>query len=129
MAAGNVLLNTNAVIALSRGDSSLKRFVVASGRAFISVLTLGELYCGTERSQRRAANLADLSAAVSRFAVLDCTTATAVGYGRLKQILAARGKPIPQNDLWIASTAIEYGLLLVSRDHHFEGIAGLAPSG
>jgi tRNA(fMet)-specific endonuclease VapC len=116
-------------MALSRGEPSIKRLVIASGRAFISVVTLGELCYGAERSQRRSENLAELSAAISRFAVLDCTTATAVEYGRLKQILAARGKPISQNDLGIAATAIEYGLLLVSRDRHFEGIEGLALGG
>jgi tRNA(fMet)-specific endonuclease VapC len=129
MATGKVLLDTNAVIALSRGEPSIKRLVIASGRAFISVVTLGELCYGAERSQRRSENLAVLSAAISRFAVLACTTPTAVEYGRLKQMLAARGKPIPQNDLWIAATAIEYDLLLISRDRHFEGIEGLALAG
>ena len=32
---------------------------------------------------------------------------------------------LPDNDLWIAATAIQYGLTLAARDHHFTWIAGL----
>ncbi len=32
---------------------------------------------------------------------------------------------LPDNDLWIAATAMQYGLTLVARDQHFTWIAGL----
>lgn len=34
-----------------------------------------------------------------------------------------RGHPMPQNDMWIAATAIARGFALVSCDEHFERIA------
>jgi tRNA(fMet)-specific endonuclease VapC len=33
--------------------------------------------------------------------------------------------PIPENDLWIAACALQYGFVLVSRDGHFEYVEGL----
>lgn len=37
-----------------------------------------------------------------------------------------KGLILPDNDLWIASAAIQYSLTLAARDHHFMWIAGLA---
>lgn len=32
---------------------------------------------------------------------------------------------IPTNDLWIAATAAEHGLPLLTRDAHFQGLPGV----
>jgi tRNA(fMet)-specific endonuclease VapC len=39
--------------------------------------------------------------------------------------LRGEGRPIPENDLWIAATASEHGLVLVTRDEHFDRVEGL----
>lgn len=57
--------------------------------------------------------------------VIDISVSVSERYGDLKQQLRAVGKPIPDNDLWIAATAIEHHLVLVTRDKHFELIPGL----
>jgi hypothetical protein len=51
--------------------------------------------------------------------------ATAAHYGRLKALLARAGTPIPENDLWIASLALERGWPLATRDAHFGRVPGL----
>lgn len=53
------------------------------------------------------------------------TPETALQYGRIKQRLRRRGRPIPENDLWIAATAIQHQLVLASRDDHFTEVEGL----
>ena len=35
------------------------------------------------------------------------------------------GKPIPENDVWIAALAKEYNLPIASRDKHFEYVSEL----
>ncbi len=57
--------------------------------------------------------------------VLPLDLATAHCYGTLKAALRKKGLPIPENDLWIAASAIQYGLILATRDRHFEQIEGL----
>jgi tRNA(fMet)-specific endonuclease VapC len=34
--------------------------------------------------------------------------------------------PIPENDIWIAATAIQFGLTLISRDNHFVFVDNLS---
>jgi tRNA(fMet)-specific endonuclease VapC len=70
-------------------------------------------------------NLGRVSSFVSAIVVLPCNDATAEVYARVKQDLRAKGRPIPDNDLWIASAAIQHGLALLHRDAHFEQIEEL----
>jgi tRNA(fMet)-specific endonuclease VapC len=51
---------------------------------------------------------------------------TAVLYGEVKSELKQMGTPIPENDIWIAAIARQYGLTVVSRDKHFSLIINLA---
>jgi predicted nucleic acid-binding protein len=46
-------------------------------------------------------------------------------YGRIKHELRAKDYTMPDYVLWIAATAIQYGLTLAARDIHFDWIAGL----
>lgn len=45
--------------------------------------------------------------------------------GRLRAQLAKAGTPIPENDIWIASLALEHQLPLAARDAHFDLVIGL----
>jgi len=51
---------------------------------------------------------------------------TAQQYGESKNALRAKGRPIPENDLWIAALALQYDLTLATRDDHFGQIDGLS---
>jgi tRNA(fMet)-specific endonuclease VapC len=66
---------------------------------------------------------------VDRFAagssIPACDLHVAREYGRLKRDLRAKGKPLPENDLWIAATANRLQLIVVTRDRHFDEIDGL----
>jgi len=39
--------------------------------------------------------------------------------------LRKKGRPIPENDIWIAAIAFQHDLTLVSRDEHFEEVEDL----
>jgi predicted nucleic acid-binding protein len=39
--------------------------------------------------------------------------------------LKQSGRPIPANHAWIAALALEYGLKVLSRDHHFDVVPDL----
>lgn len=43
----------------------------------------------------------------------------------LRLSLKKKGKPIPENDLWIASICIENKMPLISNDGHFKNIDNL----
>jgi tRNA(fMet)-specific endonuclease VapC len=50
---------------------------------------------------------------------------TAKFYGSIKAALRKKGKPIPENDIWIAAIAQQYDLILITRDNHFSEIDNL----
>ncbi len=50
---------------------------------------------------------------------------TTEGYGQVKVEVARVGRPIPDNDLWIAAVARRRDLPLATRDAHFSAVPGL----
>jgi len=50
---------------------------------------------------------------------------TAEEYGGIKAELKRRGRPIPENDIWIAASARRHDAILVSSDRHFDEVEGL----
>ena len=57
--------------------------------------------------------------------VLGCNEQTAQYYGTIKDSLRRIGRPIPENDIWIAAVAVQNDLTLITRDAHFEYIENL----
>jgi tRNA(fMet)-specific endonuclease VapC len=81
---------------------------------------------GAEKSDRPAENKADLESFTSSFSLLSCDAGTAEHYGYLANVLRKRGRPLPQNDLWIAAVARQYGLMVATRDKHFQQVPDLS---
>lgn len=118
------LFDTNAVIAWTAGDSDLIR-LVASEIFVVSAVVIGELYHGAFKSQRIAENLARVEKLIATVDVLSTKASTGRWYGKIRTELQIKGRPIPENDIWIAACALENQLPLVTRDAHFAGIADL----
>lgn len=60
------------------------------------------------------------------FHLLSIGRDVAIRYSRLSRLLSSAGIPVPSNDLWIAATALEHRLPLVTRDlDHFRRIPDL----
>jgi tRNA(fMet)-specific endonuclease VapC len=125
MPSGRFLLDTNIVIALLEGDESVLSNLDQASEIFVPAIVLGELFFGAAKSSRPADN----TARVERFAadrpVLAAGLDVAREYGRLKQSLLEKGRPLPENDLWIAATARIHHLALATRDRHFREVEGL----
>ena len=122
---GRYLLDTNIVIALFAGDAAVQEHVNLAAEVFISSVVLGELYYGVERSARVEENRARVDALASDATILECDVDTARNYGAIKSRLRAEGRLIPENDIWIAATAQQHSLTLVSRDEHFDVVQDL----
>ncbi len=88
-------------------------------------IAIGELYYGAWKSQRVQENLGCIDELVGGSIVLGCGIEVARRYGEIKNVLRLKGRPIPENDLWIAAIALEHALTLVTRDAHFNEVATL----
>ena len=122
---GRYLLDTNIIIALFASDAAVKTHLAETDEVFISSIAIGELYFGARKLTRVQDNLARIDDFASNNVVLACDTETARRYGEMKERLRARGRPIPENDIWIAAIALQHELTLATRDAHFEAVDGL----
>lgn len=121
--AGDALLDTNIVIGfLSDIEGTQARLSAKYQRVVVTATVLGELIYGAMNSTRIDENLARIEELMTELAVLMLDGATAYEYGRVKQALRAKGRMIPDNDLWIAAAAIQNRLTLVTKDRHFESV-------
>jgi tRNA(fMet)-specific endonuclease VapC len=121
----SLLIDTNAAIALLDGVAAIEQ-PVSEADVNVPTVVLGELYFGAEKSQRVAANIKRVLEFASRRTVLACDANTARWYGRIAHQLRTKGRPIPQNDMWIAALTLQHGLTLVTRDEHFKQVDDLS---
>ncbi len=124
-ASGEFLIDTNALIKLMARDPTLRWRIGHDFRCFLSFISVGELYAGAHQSSRRAFNLGEVQRICQEIPILPWDLEIADHYGRIHAALRAKGKPIPQNDVWIAATAVRHGLALITLDQHFSLIDGL----
>ena len=122
---GRTLLDTNVVIGLLENQPTASSRFQSSVESYVGTVVLGELYYGAFRSTRRQRNLTRISAFLAEVAVITSNTETALEYGRVKSELAGAGRPIPDNDIWIAALARQHDLTLVTRDAHFDAVNAL----
>lgn len=123
-----LLLDTNRLSdALAEVDEVLDTLETAEG-IYVPVIALGEIRSGFLGGRRAAANESRLQwfLAQDGITTLGLDGPVSHRYATVHRALKQRGTPVPTNDLWIAATALEHGLVLYTRDGHFERIPGLA---
>ena len=119
---GKYLLDTNIVIALFARDAFVIANISKAKTVFVAAAVIGELFYGAKKSGRVKENTRRIERFVRDNAILSCNAETALLYGEIKNNLRKKGRPIPENDIWIAATARQYALTLVSRDEHFQEV-------
>ena len=119
---GRYSLDTHIMTAFFKQESAVVQQVEKAPVVFVSAIVLGELYYGAYYSDRVSENLNRLRSLREDANLLLVDDETATFYGAIKAQLRKKGKPIPENDLWIAALAMQHDLTLVSRDQHFARI-------
>jgi len=120
------LLDTSAVIRHFRNGGEDTAKLEALAGLYLSSVALGGLYAGAYRSARPEKHLGQIEAFVEGVTILPVDVETGKHYGAISAAVAAAGTPIPQNDMWIAACAVQWGLTLSTADAHFHRIAGLS---
>ena len=120
------LLDSSVLIPSLRGESAIAARIASIPAGYVSSIVLGELYFGAYGSPTcQEAALQDITAVMQSLTILASDAITAQIYGRIKQSLKSKGLFMPDNDLWIAATAIQYDITLAARDSHFDWIEEL----
>ena len=119
------LMDTNVAVDLMRWPEATQGRLHPSATSYLPVVVLGELFFGALRSQRVHANLASIQRLADTAIILDTDAVVARRYAELRLALARHGRPIPENDVWIAATALAHGLPVLTADAHFREVEGL----
>jgi predicted nucleic acid-binding protein len=119
-----MILDTNALSAAADNDPAIIALLARAEQVAIPVIVLGEYRYGIAQSRRRAGYENWLTGLLHDCFVLDINEPTTHHYAEIVFELKRSGKPIPTNDLWIAALSRQHALPLLSRDRHFDLVAG-----
>jgi tRNA(fMet)-specific endonuclease VapC len=123
------LLDTNICIYIAKHQPATVRARFEQLRAddlAMSVITLGELQHGAEKSQARSKSLAALQQLRQAIQIAPLTETAGQHYGQIRRALERKGRTIGNNDLWIAAHArAEAWVLVTNNEREFRRIDDL----
>lgn len=120
-----ILLDSNRYKDFCSAEPEIVKCVQQADKIYFPFITLAELRSGFACGTKAKKNEAVLTKILNQ----DCIDViypdeeTTFYYASLFRQLREQGTPIPTNDLWIAAIAVQYDLLLASRDKHFKSLA------
>jgi tRNA(fMet)-specific endonuclease VapC len=117
---GKYLLDTNVAIRILNQAVDLEARRAIGFEAFLSLTVVGELSFGAEKSRQPEINRSRIDRLIALCPLVPHDLGTAHRYGKVKAALEQKGRPIPENDLWIAACALQHDLILATLDGHFE---------
>ena len=123
----NLLIDTNIYTHALAGDPETTEILRYAKKIAICCVSIGELLSGFIGGTREKENRKELEEFLDapRVKIYGIDEDTAEFYAEILNNLRKKGRPIPTNDIWIASIALQYGLKLFSKDHHFKHVPGL----
>ena len=127
MAIDNVIIDTNAYAAFKKGQNEAVEIVKSLDRIILNPIVVGELISGfvigTKEEQNRKELIDFLE--FPNVALLEISQQTSEYFAQIYKELRTKGRPIPTNDMWFASTAKEYELGIFTYDSHFRELDNL----
>jgi tRNA(fMet)-specific endonuclease VapC len=119
---GNIAVDSNAVIAYRAGNARACAAINGSAELFMPTMVLGELMYGALNSARPTENEKAVRAFADQCVIMGVDQAVAERYAVIRMALKRKGKPMPENDVWIAALCMEYDVTLVTHDAHFNHV-------
>ena len=120
-----MILDTNALSAAADREPAALKIVAGAESLAVPVIVLGEYRLGIAQSRYRKDYEDWLREWITVVKILEVDERTSHHYATIGLELKTMGKPIPTNDLWIAALCRQHSLSLLSRDRHFDVVAGL----
>ncbi len=116
-----MMIDTSAYAAFLRGHPGIKLSIQRADEISVSPVVLGELLSGFMMGKNEKRNRSILRDFLSsaRVNLLEIDDETSERYAVILFHLRAKGTPIPTNDLWIAASAMQYGLKVLTTDRHY----------
>ena len=123
----SILIDTNIYTHALKGDPETIAVLQKANEIALCSISIGELLSGFKAGKKQRKNREELAEFLDapRVRICPIDEDTAEFYAAILDGLRKKGKPIPTNDIWIASVAFQYGFPLFTKDRHFAQISGL----
>jgi tRNA(fMet)-specific endonuclease VapC len=107
------------------GHTEVHHALQQAEEVYLCPIILGELLAGFARGKHRKRNEKELEQFIlsPRVLIVNLDQETAERYALILNTLWKAGTPIPTNDQWIAASAMQHGLRLLTTDAHFQKVA------
>jgi tRNA(fMet)-specific endonuclease VapC len=115
----SVALDTNVAIEVLNGKLQTVQILRTYGLIYLPVVVCGELLFGAKNSARSASNEERCRQFIEQCEIIESNSLVAEQYASIRLELKRKGKPIPENDIWIAALCIIHDIPLFSHDGHF----------
>jgi len=124
-----LLIDTNIYTHALKGDPETVSILQQAKEIAICSISIGELLSGFKAGRKEKKNREELAEFIDtpRVRLYGIDEDTAEFYAAILNRLSKKGKPIPTNDIWIASVSFQHGFPLFTKDRHFKNIYGLMP--
>ncbi|WP_462220320.1 PIN domain-containing protein [Ferruginibacter sp.] len=122
MTGNKYLLDTSIVVHFFKKNVQITKRLDELSEVFISTVAIGELYYGAYCSSAPEKHIIMIEDFLQQCKIISIDKQCSITYGKIKAQLKAKGKPIPENDIWIASVALANNFTLFTTDNHFAEI-------
>ena len=123
---GRLSVDTNAVIAYRECIPIVRTLIAGADILFLHVIVLCELFHGALNSAKPQKNEQVTHKISVQSIPVPIDDAIAIRYATVRLQLKKIDRPIPENDIRVATTCLELGAPRLTRDGYFDHIHSLA---
>ena len=121
MEKNRIVLDTSAYSEYLKGNQAVKQIIQQSDEISLTPVIVGELLAGfvKGRYEKKNRDLLKEFLKSPRVSIMEIDEETSERYAIIVNYLREHGTPIPTNDIWIAASAMQYGLKILTIDKHY----------
>lgn len=116
----HIALDTNVAIGLLNNQQHIYSIIEKYDVIHLPFIVCGELLFGANNSKLSIRNLKRYIQFIQSCSILDSNILVVENYAAIRLQLKQDGKPIPENDIWIAAVCVTNEIPLYALDKHFK---------
>lgn len=116
------VFDTNIIVDVFREKGEAPTKILSYSEIYIPLTVCGELLYGAAISAKPEIRKKQVMDFLDHCHIILPSFEVANYYAEIRKGLKEKGRPIPENDIWIAAMAKSVNLPLVTRDKHFGNI-------